>query len=81
MDVLKVKAKVFLKVQTIHNQVFINNGLDKNQTSELTSLVDDDNADGCDEFFWSGPIDNFDETKGLSEMTSWKPKWDLSQNH
>ncbi|KAL7596937.1 hypothetical protein Lser_V15G31429 [Lactuca serriola] len=34
----------------------------------------DDNADGCDEFFWSGPIDNSDETRGLSEITSWKTK-------
>ena len=56
------------------NQVFSTQGLDKNQTVKLTSLVDDDNKDGCDEHFWSVPIDNADETKGLSEKTSWRVK-------
>lgn len=37
-------------------------------------LMEDDNADGCDEFFLSAPIDNVDVTKGLSELTSWKAK-------
>ena len=37
-------------------------------------MVDDDNKYGCDKFFWYAPIDNVDETKGLSEMTSWKTK-------
>ena len=41
---------------------------------ELTSLVEEDNKDGCDEYFWSTPIGNPDETKGLSKMTSWKTK-------
>ncbi|XP_023734201.1 uncharacterized protein LOC111882066 [Lactuca sativa] len=32
------------------------------------------NKDGCDEFFWSALIDNAEETKGLSERTSWRVK-------
>jgi len=36
--------------------------------------VNEDNADGCNEFFWFTPIDNADETIGLSERTSWKTK-------
>ena len=49
-------------------------GLDKNRTAELTSLVNEDNKDGCDEYFWSAPIDNTDETVGLSERNSWRVK-------
>ena len=37
-------------------------------------MVDEDNADGCDNFFWPAPIDNADETVGLSEKTSWRVK-------
>ena len=37
-------------------------------------MVEDNNKDGCDEFFWLAPIDSEDETKGLSEITSWKTK-------
>ena len=37
--------------------------------------MEEDNADDrCDEYLWSSPIDNADETKGLSKMTSWKKK-------
>lgn len=46
--------------------MFVKTRLDKTDTSELTSIVNDDNADGCDKFFCCGPIDNSDETKGLS---------------
>ena len=73
-NVLKEKAIVFPKVQTVSNQVFVITGLNKNDTPELMSLVNNDSANGCDEFFLSKPIDNGDETKGLSEMTSWKTK-------
>ena len=38
------------------------------------SLVDNDNAKGCNKFFWLGRIENADETRGLFEMTSWKTK-------
>ena len=65
---------VFPKVQTFQNQVFVNTGLNKNDTSKLTSLVVGDNANGCDECFWSKPIDNGDETKSLLEMTPSKTK-------
>lgn len=44
----------------------------KKQTAELTSKVDKDNAKGCDNYFWSTPIDNADEKVGLSERTSWR---------
>ncbi|KAL7603227.1 uncharacterized protein LOC111890346 [Lactuca sativa] len=71
---LKVKATVFPMVQTVPNQVFATGGLDKNKTFELTSLVNEKYKDGCAEFFWSAPIGNADETKGLSERTSWKVK-------
>ncbi|XP_052627222.1 uncharacterized protein LOC128133731 [Lactuca sativa] len=74
IDFLNEKDTVYLKVQIVPNQVFVKTGLNKKDTSELTSLVNDDNADDCDEFFWSEPIDNADETKGLFEMTSWKTK-------
>ncbi|KAI3523775.1 hypothetical protein L1887_02171 [Cichorium endivia] len=66
--VLKEKATFFPKVKTDPNQVFEKTGLDENDTS--TSLVNNDNANGCDEFLWSEPIDNAAETKGLSEMPS-----------
>ena len=56
------------------NQVFVKTGLNINDTPELTSLVDNDNVNGSDKFFWSKPIDNVDKTKGLSKLTSWKTK-------
>ena len=68
------KAIVFLKVQTVLNHVFVKIGLNKNDTSYLTSLFYSDNAKGCDEFFQSGPTNNANERKGLSEMTLWKIK-------
>ncbi|XP_052621579.1 uncharacterized protein LOC128127195 [Lactuca sativa] len=42
---LKAKATVFPKVQTVPNQVFATGGLDKNQTIELTSIINEDNKD------------------------------------
>ena len=74
LEVLKMKATIFPKVKTILNQVFVKNGLNKNDIVEVTSIVNNDNGDVCEKIFWSGPIDNSDETKGLSEMTSWKTK-------
>lgn len=59
---LKEKSIVFPMVQTVPNQVFATTGLNKNQTIELTSLVEEDNVNGCDEYFWSAPINNADET-------------------
>lgn len=70
----------FSKFQTVPYQVFATKGLNKNQTSELTSMVEDDNIVGCDEFFWLAPEDNADETKGLSEMIYWKRRADTLQN-
>ena len=72
--ILKEKAVVYQKVRTTPNQVYKVTGVTEHQTVELTALVNEDNADGCDEFFWSAPIDNADETVGLSERTSWKVK-------
>ena len=72
--ILKEKATVFPKVQTVLNHVFATSGLNKNQTLELSSIVEEDNVDGCDEFFWYAPNGNADETKFLLEMTSWKTK-------
>ncbi|XP_052627050.1 uncharacterized protein LOC128133591 [Lactuca sativa] len=46
----------------------------RKKTVELTSLVDEDNVVDCDEYFWYDPIENADETKGLSERISWKVK-------
>ena len=37
-------------------------------------MVEEDNANGGDEFFLSAPIDNVDETEGLSQKTSWRVK-------
>ena len=42
---------VFPKVQTVTNQVFKINGVCKNKIVKLTSLVDEDNIDGCDEYY------------------------------
>ncbi|KAI3700055.1 hypothetical protein L2E82_44670 [Cichorium intybus] len=71
---LNEQATVFPKIQTVPNQVFIKQGLNSKDVIELKVLVDNDNSDDCDAFFWSAPIDNLDETKGLSEMTSWKSR-------
>ncbi|XP_052621986.1 uncharacterized protein LOC128127530 [Lactuca sativa] len=46
----------------------------KKQTRKLTSVVDKDNTEGCDNYLWSAPIDNADETVGMSERTSWRVK-------
>ncbi|KAI3723670.1 hypothetical protein L2E82_35425 [Cichorium intybus] len=74
-NVLNEQATVFHKVKTVPNQLFVETGLDIKHTSELTVLVNNDSADGCDALFWSEPVDNEDEMKGLSEMTStWKSK-------
>ena len=35
-------------------------------------MVNQDNVGGCDDYFWFTPIDNVDETVGLSERTSWR---------
>ncbi|KAL7591015.1 hypothetical protein Lser_V15G34603 [Lactuca serriola] len=68
------KANVFPKVQTMPNQVFKAKGVTENQTVERKTIVDNENKDGCDDLFWSAPIDNANETVGLSERTSWKVK-------
>ena len=65
---------MYQKVQTTPNQVYTAPGVTPQQTVELTAMVDEDNAGGCDEFFWSAPIDNADETKRLSQKTSWRVK-------
>ncbi|XP_052623142.1 uncharacterized protein LOC128128382 [Lactuca sativa] len=71
---LKEKAMVYQKVQTVPNQVYAVTGLTGKQTTELKIMVDKDNAKGCDNYFWYTPIDNADETVGLSEQTSWRVK-------
>ncbi|XP_052621843.1 uncharacterized protein LOC128127401 [Lactuca sativa] len=71
---LKEKAVVYQKVQTVPNQVYAVKGVKERQTAELKFLIGQDNAGGCDDFFWSAPIDNADETVGLSEQTSWRVK-------
>ena len=71
---LKEKAMVYQKVQTVPNQVYAVTGVTTKQTAELRILDDKDNAEGCDDYFWSSPIDNADETVGLSEQTSWRVK-------
>ncbi|XP_052625840.1 uncharacterized protein LOC128132881 [Lactuca sativa] len=48
---LKEKAIVYQKVQTTPNQVYKVTGVTKKPTAELTSMVDKDNAEGCDNFF------------------------------
>ncbi|KAI3496474.1 hypothetical protein L1887_38838 [Cichorium endivia] len=73
-QVLNEQATVFPKIQTVPNQVFVKQGLNPKDVTELKVLVDNDNSDGCDAFFWTEPIDNSDKTKGLSEMTSWKSR-------
>ena len=64
---LKQKAVVYQKVQTASNQVYAVTRVTGKQIAELKILVDKDNAEGCDNHFWSAPIDNADETVGLSE--------------
>lgn len=58
--ILAEKAVVYQKVRTTPNQVYKVTGVTEHQTAELTAIVNEDNADGCDEFFWSAPIDNAD---------------------
>nr|KAJ0193880.1 hypothetical protein LSAT_V11C800452020 [Lactuca sativa] len=71
---LKEKALVYQKVQTVTNQVYDVTGVTQGQTVELRIMVDKDNAEGCKDYFWSAPIDNADETVGLSEKTTWRVK-------
>nr|KAJ0227889.1 hypothetical protein LSAT_V11C100037270 [Lactuca sativa] len=71
---LKEKALVYQKVQTVPNQVYAVTGVTQRQTEELRIIVDEDNAEGCEDYFWSAPIDNADETVGLSEKTTWRVK-------
>nr|KAJ0214865.1 hypothetical protein LSAT_V11C300139970 [Lactuca sativa] len=71
---LKEKALVYQKVQTMPSQVYVVTGVTQRQTAELRIIVDEDNAKGCEDYFWSAPIDNADETVGLSEKTTWRVK-------
>lgn len=72
--ILKEKVVEYQKVQTTSNQVYTVTEVTQQQTTELTTIVNDDNADGCEEHFCSALIDNVDETVGLSEKTSWRVK-------
>ena len=65
--VLKAKVVVYQKIQTTPNQGYTVPGVTPQQTAELTAMVEEDNVGGCDEYFWSAPIDNADEAKGLSQ--------------
>ena len=58
---LKEKAVVYNKVKIVPNQVYATTGVTKKQTVELTSLVDEDNADWCDNF--SGKLQLTMQTK------------------
>lgn len=49
--VFKMKATIFPRIQKTPNQVFVKSGLDKNDTSKLTSIVASDNAKGCEDHF------------------------------
>ena len=71
---LKEKAMVYQKVRTVPNQVYVVTRVTQRQTAELRILVDKDNAEGCDDYFWAAPIDNANETVGLSEQTTWRVK-------
>ncbi|KAI3510079.1 hypothetical protein L1887_25606 [Cichorium endivia] len=73
-QVLNEQATVFPNVKTVPNQLFVKPRLNLKDTLELKVLVDNNNSDGCDAFFWSEPIDNADEMKSLSEMTSWSSR-------
>ncbi|XP_052622916.1 uncharacterized protein LOC128128126 [Lactuca sativa] len=64
---LKEKDVVYQKVQIVTNQVYAAKGVTPRQTVELIVLVEKDNAEGCKDFFWPAPIDNADETVGLSK--------------
>ncbi|XP_023745845.1 uncharacterized protein LOC111894012 [Lactuca sativa] len=72
--VLKQKVVVYQKIQAVLNQVYTITGVTQEQTAKLTALVNKDNASGCDDHFWSAPIDNADETVSLSKRTSWRVK-------
>nr|KAJ0200527.1 hypothetical protein LSAT_V11C600321740 [Lactuca sativa] len=56
------------------NQVYAVTGVTQRQTAELRIIVDEDNAEGCEDYFWCAPFDNADETVGLSEKTTWRVK-------
>ncbi|KAI3700157.1 hypothetical protein L2E82_44776 [Cichorium intybus] len=67
-QVLHEQATIFPKIQTVPNQVFVKQGRNSKDVTELKVLVDNDNSDGCDTFFWTEPIDNSDETKGKAKL-------------
>nr|KAJ0190459.1 hypothetical protein LSAT_V11C800444910 [Lactuca sativa] len=71
---LKEKVVVYQKVLTMPNQVYVVTGVTQRQTTELRIIVDEDNVEGCEDYFWSAPIDNADETVGLSNTTTWRVK-------
>nr|KAJ0211572.1 hypothetical protein LSAT_V11C400222650 [Lactuca sativa] len=71
---LKEKALVYQKVQTVPNQVYAVTGVTQRQMAKLRIIVDKDNAEGCEDYFWSAPIDNADETVGVSDKTTWRVK-------
>nr|KAJ0189254.1 hypothetical protein LSAT_V11C800435370 [Lactuca sativa] len=48
---LKEKAMVYQKVQTVPNQVYAVTGVTPKQTSELRIMVENDNVEGCDDYF------------------------------
>nr|KAJ0210411.1 hypothetical protein LSAT_V11C400174660 [Lactuca sativa] len=48
---LKEKALVYQKVQTVPNQVYAVTGVTQRQTAELRIMVDEDNAEGCEDYF------------------------------
>jgi len=49
--ILKEKATVFPKVKTVPTQFFVQSGLEKYDTHELTSMVLKDNSEVCDSYF------------------------------
>lgn len=71
---LKEKVVVFSKVQSTPNQVFVLKGLDKSITNDLTSILKTDNDSSCETHVCYEPIDNSEDTIGLSEKTSWRVK-------
>lgn len=72
--VLKQKAMEYQKVQIVPNQVYTTTGVIQKHTAELTTIVNEENAGDYDNYFWSAPINNTNETIGLSERTSWRVK-------
>lgn len=50
--------------------MFVTNGLNETDTIDLTILVKTNNANSFENQFWCVPIDNGDETVGISNKTS-----------